>query len=267
MSLRCWYWFLISLASNFVLLTSRWDAVFALMFMLPVPWSITISNETVFVLKFTVFENALFISTCFSSPWIPRYWATSSDMMVLPDSLTLVVIVLLKWFRVTGNTCRNKCFQMVLEWLLITCWSCWFSCWCLFWLSAVESALLEGGLRLTLLRMVLCLFPLSLILHDTFDLQLLIWWVFNRQYKQLKHSPLRFTVSRLSCIDMFFKVWESETLWLSWHSQHLTFFFDSAFLSSPVSVVIAKLLYVPLGISDVCPLLLSGDLYWSVVSS
>ena len=89
--------------------------------------------------------------------------------------------------------------------------------------------------------MVLCLFPHPLILHDTFDLQLPVWWVFDRH---LKLSPLRFIVLDLSCTDMFFKFWQSETLWLLFHSQHLTHFFDSAFLFSLVSVVIAKFLSI-----------------------
>ena len=83
--LRCRYWFLISLTSYFTVGTSRWDAVYTLIFMLQFPLSITISNETVFVLKFTVFKSALFIATCFSLPWRPRYWATFSDMMVVSD--------------------------------------------------------------------------------------------------------------------------------------------------------------------------------------
>lgn len=114
-----------------------------------------------------------------------------------------------------------------------------FPCSYLFWLSAVESALLEGSIWLISWRMVLCLFPYLLILHDTFDLQLSIWWVFHRH---LKHSPLRFTVLHLSCTDIFFEVWQSETLQLSWHYQHLTVIFDSAILYSSLSVVIAKLL-------------------------
>ena len=153
MSLRGWYWFLILLASYFAGGTSRWDAVYALMFMLLFPLSVTISNETIFVLKCTVFESALFISTCLSSPWRPRYCATFSDMMVVSDPLSSrasTVTVLLECFRVTGNICKNKCFEVVLEWLLITCWTCWFcwrSCCCLFLLSAVESAFIANVVK------------------------------------------------------------------------------------------------------------------------
>ena len=152
MSLRCWYWwywFLTSLASYFTVGTSRWDAVYAFMLMLLFPLSITISNETVFVLKLIVFKIALFISTCFSSTWRQRYCVTFSDMMVVSDplsSIALTVTVLLECFRVTGNICRNKRFEKVLEWLSITCWPSWF-CWLsfcfLFLLSAVESAFLR----------------------------------------------------------------------------------------------------------------------------
>ena len=149
MSLRCWYWFLISLASYFTVVMSKWHAVYALMLMLLFPLSVTISNETIFVLKFTIFESAVFISNSFSSPWRPRYWATFSDMIVVSDPLSSrasTVTVLLECFRVTGNICRNKCFEVVLEWLLITCWFCLLSYCSLFLVSAVESVLLEGGL-------------------------------------------------------------------------------------------------------------------------
>ena len=63
--LRCRYWFLISLTSYFTVGTSRWDAVYTLIFMLQFPLSITISNETVFVLKFTVFKSAFLFQPVF----------------------------------------------------------------------------------------------------------------------------------------------------------------------------------------------------------
>ena len=96
--LRCWYWFLVSLASYFIVGTSKWDAMHALILMLPFTLTITVANETLFVFKFTVFESALFISLYFLSalflPQRPRYlvfrfdggvWFTVTIRKVYPD--------------------------------------------------------------------------------------------------------------------------------------------------------------------------------------
>ena len=127
-----WYWFLISLTSYFTVGTSRWDTVYALMFMLLFPLTVT----TKILCNVFIYDG----------------WLVVSDPL---SSRASTVMVLLECYRVTGNIYKKKCFEVVFKCLLITCWSCsfcWRYCWrcwsccCLFLLSAFESALLEGGL-------------------------------------------------------------------------------------------------------------------------
>ena len=82
---------MVSLASYFIVGTSKWDAMHALILMLPFTLTITVANETLFVFKFTVFENALFISLYSLSALFllqrPDTWF--SDSMGVSDSLSL----------------------------------------------------------------------------------------------------------------------------------------------------------------------------------
>ena len=73
-------------------------AVYALMLMLLFPLSITISNETAFVLKVTVFESALFISTCLSHPLLNRASTVMSCWNVSELLVIFAEMNVLKWY-------------------------------------------------------------------------------------------------------------------------------------------------------------------------